>query len=167
MSRGVGLNHSARARGGGREPRGGARPEPPPAAPRAPPLTRHAPLDSPASGRRTHVHTQGHTHVLGCPRTPPPTGSGDPGKPCGGKPERPGGDKFKSQLRRLALLCFFSFPYISFSFPFPSLFCFSEFFLFPFSIFSFVFLFLFLTFLAYLFIVYLLTYLGFFFFETG
>lgn len=43
MSRGVGLNHSVRARGGGREPRGGALPEPPPAAPRAPPLARHAP----------------------------------------------------------------------------------------------------------------------------
>lgn len=82
MSRGVGLNHWARARGGGREPRGGARPKPPPAAPRAPPLVRHAPLDSPTSRRRTHVRTQGRTHVLGCPPTPPPAGSGDPGKPC-------------------------------------------------------------------------------------
>lgn len=138
MSRGVGRNHSASARGGGREPRGGARPEPPPAAPRAPPLARHAPLDSPSSDRRTHLRTQRRTHVLGCPPTSPPAGSGDPGKPCGGKRERPGGVKFKSQLHRLAsrpfaLLCFFlffPFPVLFLSLPFPSIFffCFSGFF---------------------------------------
>lgn len=119
MSRGVGSNHSARARGGGREPRGGARQEPPPAGPRAPPLARHAPLDSPASERRTHVRTQGSTYVLGCPRTTPPAGSEDPGKPCGGTGEGEGEDdgQFKSQLRRLAFYLFLLFlPFFLFFF---------------------------------------------------
>lgn len=137
MSRGVGLNHSARARGGGRETRSAARPEPPPTAPRAPPLARHAPLDSPASDRRTHVARKGErasSVALGRPRKPERGTRGNPAEESERASEREGGReggqqgrKFKYQLHRLAFFFLpfsFSCYYLSFLF---SLFLFSVF----------------------------------------